>query len=67
MTGHPLELRLIGQGWAITGTPSEVMAELVERQDPPGGTVIWSRRMEIIPEIPCDLDSCVLPELAGQT
>ena len=52
MTGHPLELRLIGPGWAITGTPSEVTAELVERQDPPGGTVIWSRRMENLPELP---------------
>jgi hypothetical protein len=52
MTGHPLELRLIGKGWTITGTPSEVTAELVERQDPPGGMVIWTRRMEILPEIP---------------
>jgi hypothetical protein len=52
MTGHPRELRLIGPGGAITGTPSEVTAELVESQDPPGGTIIWSRRMEILPEIP---------------
>jgi hypothetical protein len=52
MTGHPLELRLICQSCVITGTPSEVIAELVERQDPSGGMVIWSRRMEILPEIP---------------
>lgn len=52
MTGHPLELRLISQCWVLTGTPSEVTAELVERQDPPGGTVIWSRRMELLRENP---------------
>jgi hypothetical protein len=50
MTGHPLALRLNWQSGIITGTPSEVVAELVERKDPPGGTVIWSRRMEILPE-----------------
>lgn len=48
-TGHPLELRLTRPGWVITGTPSEVIATLVETQDPPGGMVIWSRRMEILP------------------
>jgi hypothetical protein len=52
MTGHPLALRLTWQDWVITGTPSEVTAELVKRQDPPGGMVIWSRRMEIFPELP---------------
>jgi hypothetical protein len=52
MTGHPLELRLVCRDWVITGTPSQVTAELVERQDPPGGIVIWSRRMEILPESP---------------
>jgi hypothetical protein len=52
MTGHPLELRLIAPGGTITGTPSEVTAELVETQDPPGGTIIWHRRMEILPEFP---------------
>jgi hypothetical protein len=52
MTGHPLELVLTGQGWVITGTPSEVTAELVERQDPPGGVIIWSRRMENLSDIP---------------
>jgi hypothetical protein len=51
MTGHPLEVRLIGQGFVTTGTPSEVTAELAARQHPPGGTVIWSRRMEILPEV----------------
>ena len=52
MTGHPLELRLTCDNWVITGTPSEVTAELVARQDPPGGMVIWSRRMEILPDFP---------------
>jgi hypothetical protein len=52
MRGHPLELRLSGQGWGITGTPGEVTAELVRKQDPPGGTIIWSRRMEILLELP---------------
>jgi hypothetical protein len=50
MTGHPLELRLTSRDWVITGTPSQVVAELVERQDPPGGMVIWSRRMEVLRE-----------------
>jgi hypothetical protein len=52
MTGHPLELRLTGQGWGLTGTPSEITAKLVQRQQPPGGMIIWSRRMENLPEIP---------------
>jgi hypothetical protein len=52
MTGHPLELRLNGHDWVITGTPSEVAAELVETLDPPGGMIVWSRRMEILPEFP---------------
>jgi hypothetical protein len=50
MTGHPLELRLTSRDWVITGTPSQVVAALVERQDPPGGMVIWSRRMEVLRE-----------------
>jgi hypothetical protein len=52
MTGHPLELRLTCRDWVITGTPGEVIAELLKRQDPPGGMVIWSRRMEILPQSP---------------
>jgi len=48
MTGHPLELRLVSPGSVITGTPGEVVAELVGTQDPPGGTIIWTRRMEIL-------------------
>ena len=50
MTGHPLGLRLSYQKLVIAGTPSEVVAELVARQDPPGGMLIWSRRMEILPD-----------------
>jgi hypothetical protein len=50
VSGHPLELRLSYQGLVIAGTPSELVAELVARQDPPGGMVIWSRRMEIFPD-----------------
>jgi hypothetical protein len=52
MTGHPLELRLTSRDWVVTGTPSQVVAELVEVQDPPGGMVIWSRRMEVLRELP---------------
>ena len=55
MTGYPLHVRLAGQDWVISGTPSEVTAELVERQDPPGGMVIWSRRMEIFQRCQSDL------------
>ena len=35
MTGYPLHVRLAGQDWVISGTPSEVTAELMMRQDPP--------------------------------
>jgi hypothetical protein len=52
VTGHPRELRVPCRDWVITGTPSEVTAELVKRQDPPGGMVIWSRRIQIVPEFP---------------
>lgn len=52
MSGHPLELRLIVRGSVITGTPSEVTTELLERHHPPGGIVIWTRKMEILPEFP---------------